>query len=407
MNANSSFLAKRLHLYLLLAVIATTLLSWFLVNSLLILLLVGCRLWDGRAPFMAVRKAFSSPLFLAFFTLFLLEVSGFFHTHDPHLVWMHVQQKATLVAIPFVISAGRFADGADFRRLLWSYCLLLTALSCWCLSVAVVNYFHTGDTQVFFYHALTAVLGINAVYYSAYILMALIFLLSGAAPAGRGRGLLTGFFTGMMILLASKLLLVVLVVVYAAYLWRYRSFMARSRVQGLVLLVIMGMGMLAFTNNPVVGRYKAILPEEQSGIAGFNGVSLRLFIWHSAKEILSQEHAWLCGISAGDSQDRLNQCYLDTRMSVGYLDYNFHNEYIEVLVADGVVGLTVFLAALTVLGREARRTMEGLLVLLVIGVLAGTESILEMQQSVFLACFFPMLPWGLKTVTPSSGFWPG
>lgn len=407
MNANSSFLAKGLHLYLLLAVVATTLLSWFLVNSLLILLLTGCRLWDGRAPLNTLRKAFSNPLFLAFFALFLLDVSGFFHTHDPQLVWMHVQRKATLVAIPFVIAAGPFADGAGFRRLLWYYCLLLTGLSCWCLSVAVVRYVHTGVTQVFFYHELTAVLGINAVYYSAYILMALIFLLSGAAPAGRGRALLTVFFTGMMILLASKLLLVVLVVIYAAYLWRYRSLMTRSRVQGLVLLVVLGMGIVAFTNNPVVGRYMAILPKEQSGAAGFNGVSLRLFIWHSAKKILDQEHAWLCGISAGDSQDRLNQCYLDSGMSVGYLEYNFHNEYVEVLVDDGLVGLIVFLVALGVLGWEARRTMEGMLVLLVIGVLAGTESILEMQQSVFLACLFPMLPWGLKNVPgkpPSGGF---
>jgi O-antigen ligase len=83
-------------------------------------------------------------------------------------------------------------------------------------------------------------------------------------------------------------------------------------------------------------------------------------------------------------------------MSVGYLDYNFHNEYVEVLVDHGVVGLMVFFVVLGVLGREARRTMEGLLVLLLIGALAGTESILEMQQSVFLACFFPMLPWGLN-----------
>jgi O-antigen ligase len=249
---------------------------------------------------------------------------------------------------------------------------------------------------VFFYHALTAILGINAVYYSAYILMALVFLLSGAVPVGRWRALLTGFFTAMMILLASKLLLVVLVVVFAAYLWRYRNSIPRSRVQGLVSLVVMVLGMLAFTNNPVVGRYKAILPEDQSAAAGFNGISLRLFIWRSAKEILTREHAWLCGISAGDGQDRLNQCYLDTGMSVGYLDYNFHNEYVEVLVDDGVAGLMVFFVVLGVLGREARRTMEGLLVLLLIGVLAGTESILEMQQSVFLACFFPMLPWGLR-----------
>jgi len=401
MNAKSSFLAKGLHVYLVLAVVATTLLQWFLVNSLLILLLTGCRLWDGRAPLAALRKAFSDPLFLAFFAIFLLDVSGFLHTHDPQLVWMHVQRKATLIAIPFVVSAGPFADGAGFRKLLWSYCWLLAGLSCWCLVVAMIRYVHAGDTQVFFYHSLTTTLGINSVYYSAYILMAVVFLLSGAAPPGRGRVVLTGFFTVMMILLASKLLLVVLVVIFAAYLWRYRLEMPRSRVLGLVLLVVMGTGMLAFTNNPVVGRYKAILPEEQSAPAIFNGVSLRLFIWRSAAGILDRGHAWLTGVSAGDSQDRLNQCYLDAGMSVGYLDYNFHNEYIEVLVDDGIVGLVVFLAALTLLVRQGLRTMEGALVILVIALLAGTESILEMQQSLFLACFFPMLPWGVEGGGPT------
>lgn len=391
MNANSSFLGKRLHIYLLLAVVATTLVQLFLVNSLLILLLVGCRLWG--APLAAIQKAFSNTLFLAFFVIFLLELTGFFHTHDKGLVWLHVQRKATLVAIPFVICAGPFTDGAGFRKLLWSYCWLLVFLSGWCLGVALVHYSQTGDTQVFFYHSLTSTLGINAVYYSAYILMALVFLFSGAAPAGKGRPVLIVFFTLMMILLASKLLLVAMVFVFALYLWQYRLEMPRSRVLGLVLLVVMGMGMLAFTNNPVVGRYKAILPEEQPG---FNGVSLRLFMWRSGREILTREHAWLYGVSAGDGQDRLNQCYLDAGMSVGYLDYNFHNEYVEVLVDDGIVGLVVFLAALSVLGRAGRRSMEGALVVLVIGVLACTESILEMQQSLFLACFFPMLPWELN-----------
>lgn len=46
---------------------------------------------------------------------------------------------------------------------------------------------------------------LNAVFYSAYILMGLLFLLSGSAPPGRERAILTVFFTAMMILLASKL----------------------------------------------------------------------------------------------------------------------------------------------------------------------------------------------------------
>ncbi|HEV2479754.1 MAG TPA: O-antigen ligase family protein [Puia sp.] len=389
MNEDRFFLGKKLHVYLVLAVVATTLVQWFLVNSLLIIWLTGCRLLYDRGPLVAIRRTFSSPSFWAFFAIFLIDVSGFFHTHDPQLVWLHVQRKATLIAIPFVVSAGPFADAAGFRRLLWSYCRLLAGLSGWCLVVAMVHFARTEDGQVFFYHSLTETLGINAVFYSAYILMGLLFLLSGAAPAGRERGILIAFFTAMMILLASKLLLVVLVVVFAAYLWRFRLVLPRSRVLALVILVVMGTGMLAFTNNPVVSRYKAILPEERQG--GFNGVSLRLFIWRSAEDILNRGHAWLWGISSGDSEDRLNQCYIDAGMSVNYLGYNFHNEYIEVLVDDGLMGLAVFLVAMGVLFREGRRTMEGVLVMLVVSLLAGTESILEMQQPLFLACFFPVL----------------
>ena len=398
MNGDRCFLGKKLHVYLVLAVVATTLVQWFLVNSLLILWLTGCRLLYDRGPLMAIRRAFSSPSFWAFFVLFLLDVSGFFHTHDPQLVWLHVQQKATLVAIPFVISAGPFADAAGFRRLMWSYCRLLAALSGWCLVVAMIHFARTGDGQVFFYHSLTATLGINAVFYSAYILIGLLFLLSGAAPAGKQRTIFIVLFTAMMILLASKLLMVMLVVVFAVYLWQYRLVMPRSQLLGLLVLVVMGTGTVAFTNNPVAGRYKAILPGEERAEAGFNGVSLRLFIWRSAEDILSREHAWLWGVSSGDSQDRLNQAYLDAGMSVGYLGYNFHNEYIEVLVDDGLLGLAVLLAAIAVVFHEGSRTMEKVLVMLVVGLLAGTESILEMQQPLFLACFFPLLPWGLKYV---------
>jgi hypothetical protein len=68
------------------------------------------------------------------------------------------------------------------------------------------------------------------------------------------------------------------------------------------------------------------------------------------------------------------------------------------LVDDGIIGLAVLLAAFTMLSRQGGHTTEGALVLLVIGILAGTESILEMQQPLFFACFFSMLPWGLKNV---------
>jgi hypothetical protein len=147
-------LKRILHFYLLLAVIGTTLVSWFQLNSILIMLLTGYCLWCDGDPLSKVKAAFSDGRFLAFFILFLLEVGGLLHTHNLFTGWKHVESKATLVAIPFIICTGPFSDGPDFRRLMWAYCRLLAGVCIWCLGSACVQYLRTGDAGEFFYHGI-------------------------------------------------------------------------------------------------------------------------------------------------------------------------------------------------------------------------------------------------------------
>jgi O-antigen ligase len=391
---------NKFYFYLLLAIIGTTLVSWFQLNSILIIFLTACRLLQGGSPASSVRTAFSDGRFVGFFILFLLEAGGLFHTHNLYMGWKHVESKATLVAIPFILCSGPFMDGPGFRRLMWAYCWLLAGICVWCLGAAFVQYVQTRDAGEFFYQALTESLHANAVFFAAYVLMALLFLLSAGAREGRGRIGLLLFFTVMMVLLASKLLLVLLVVIFAIYLWRARLAMPAWKSLGLAAGLCLGTVLLAATNNPVVGRYKDILLKERTAHKGpvvrlYNGVSLRIFIWKSAVEILQERRAWVFGVSAGDSQDLLDERYYRVGMNEGFLGYNFHNEYIETLVSGGIFGLCVFVGAMLLLCRSVGRRagLEGWLVLAVILLLACTESSLEMQQPAFLSCFFPLLGW--------------
>jgi hypothetical protein len=379
------FLQKKLHFYLLLAVIATTLLSWFNLNSWLIIALAVCRLLDGRPPD-AVRTAFSNRWFLAWFPIFLLEVTGLFHTHDLYAAWKHVESKATLVAIPFIMCAGPFADRNGYRRLGMAYCLTLAGVCSICLAAALWEYIGTGDPSVFFYHSLTSVLDSNAVFFSGYVLMALLILL--AEPPEKTRAWLILFFIGMMVLLASKLLLALLAVVLGIYLVkRYRVLMSRRLFAVPAVLVFFSCGMLAFTSNPVRGRYSEMMRDD------VNGISFRLFVWHSAVKILDEKHAWVFGVTAGDSRDLLNAQYMSAGLSKGYIGYNCQNEYVEVLLRSGIMGLIVLLAAIALLIGLARRksTIEVWLAIVTILLLSVTESTLEMQQPAFLSCFFPLL----------------
>ena len=399
MDAQIPFLQKKAFFLLTLAVIGTTLGSWFNLNSCLIIALVIFRLTDGGRPLEVVRRAFSNRFFLAYFSLFAIEAAGLFYTHDLYTAYKHVESKATLVAIPFVLCSGDVIDRQGFRQLMKAYCWLLVAISFLCLVVAGFRLWDTGRTGVFFYHELTAVIDLNAVFFSGYVLIALIFLLS---PEGNGafRGAMIAFFTVMMLLLNSKLLLALLAVVFIVSKsgWRGLPLKARRSI-GVVELVIAGSTVLAVTHNPVQQRYQDILHDDWRYLgqhpndrhAHFNGVSLRLLMWEFAEEIVNENNAWVIGVSAGDSQDLLNRKYLAAEMR--YRGYNFHNQFVEIFVRSGVAGLCIFLAAIGLLVDLARRTgtRAGWLVLLVLLLLALTQSTLEMQHSLFAFCFFPLL----------------
>lgn len=393
------FLRKKIHVYLTLSVIATTLFSWFNINSYLIILLLACRLLDGR-PYNNLKTAFTNKYFLAWFSIFLLDFIGLFYTHHFFTGWKHMESKATLVAIPFILTAGPFTDNTGYRRLLSAYCLLLAGTCLYCLSMAVVQYHWQHDDSVFFYHALSSAVSVNAVFFSGYLIVALLFLLFSPFPAVTSpllRRVLILFFTGMMILLSSKLLLVLLTVIFFFYLaGRNPLRLKKWYLFGLGLLITAGIMTLALTDNPVGRRYREILPDEQLNTLSqpaFNGVSIRLLMWQYAWQILNEQHAWVFGVSAGDSQELLDQKYLAAGMSQGYLRYDFHNEYIEVLVRSGIVGGFIFILAIALLIDMARfaGTIEAGFTIALLLLVLLTESALEMQHTLFLFSFFPLL----------------
>ena len=406
------FLRNKISYYLTLVVIATTLFSWFNINSVCIMLLLLCRLLDG-SPVTSIRTAFNNKYFLAYFSIFALEVIGLVYTHDFLRAWKHMESKATLAAIPFILCAGPFTDKAGRRRLMSAYCYLLFFTCLYCLCIAVRHYNLDKDASFFFYHALTDPISFNAVFFSGYVVVALLFLLSHPLTPVQGLSASTlrvirigmiGFFTGMMVLLASKLLLALLGIILVSFLagkyklgWNPRPLLA----MGLVILI--GAGTLISTDNPITRRYKEIsegdiglykksnLPPETV----FNGVSLRLLIWKYSYEILNDQKAWVFGVTGGDSQDLLDDKYTAAGISKGFLGYNFQNQYIEEVVRSGLVGLGIFLVACgTLIGMaKAVGSREAWFTVIMVLILYMTESMLEMQHSTFFSCFFPLLLW--------------
>jgi O-antigen ligase len=413
---------QRLYFFSLAAVLFTTLFSWLNLNSFCIMLLVLSRLFSR--PLASIKAAFADPVFLAFLAFFLVDAAGYLHTHDLAEQGNTVAKEATLVAIAYVGCSGGIGDARVYRRLLTWYYYMLLAASVYCLVMACREFVLSRDTSVFFYHSLTRPISQNAVFYSVYVVFGLLFLLSPGgepvsdriSPMGKRllRWFLVFFFMGMIVLLSSKLMLVIAVLFLAnAFLRRYSYRKNKRAVLITGAAMLMAVGILALTNNPVSLRYRELAAGDLNIVSQktfnpgmyFNALQLRLLEWRFGVEILNEQHAWLLGVSPGDSQDLLNAKYVSSRMYIGnpadgphrhvhgFIGYNFHNQYLETLVRSGGVGLAALLAIFALLFVQAARrgTREAWFVILTIAVFFIPEAPLTMQHGVFLFCFFPLL----------------
>ena len=410
------FLQNKFHFLLTLGVIATTVFSLLNPNSWCIMLLVLCRLISG-GPGRALKTAFTNKYFWAYLAFVLIDVVGMFFTQN-HVVAGHaVEKEASLVAIAFVICGGPFAGEGDYQRLMTGYCLILAAACVYCLIYNGIQYEKIKSIDLFFYHTLTRRIGQNAVFFTVYMIFGLLFLLYHPMRIGAPRWVrnplqlvLIIFFAVFIILLSSKLLLILLVLLLANFLFQ-RYFAQRDYVS----IAMFGLGgvmltsWIIATDNPVKDRYQDLEHGEISKVKQdtfsnstiFNGATIRLLQWKYANEIMHEHNAWIFGVTTGNSQDILNAKYRNSHMYMGiphtkhrgFTDYNFHNQYIETAVRNGVIGLAALLYICWLMIELAvrRRTAETSFTILALLSISTVQSFLTLQTGVFAFVFMPLV----------------
>jgi O-antigen ligase len=170
------------------------------------------------------------------------------------------------------------------------------------------------------------------------------------------------------------------------------------------------------TENPISQRFRDIykprtdLMENQVKLSPsdyLDGISLRLLFWKFGQHILEGKQSWLVGVSSGDSQRLLNEqitragLYRGEEGNSGYLNYNFHNQFVETTVQSGILGLACLSGIFIALIKHAikYKNIFFLLLLLALFCFFLTESVLERQWGVISFALFSMvfvnlnMPW--------------
>ncbi|HUS01350.1 MAG TPA: O-antigen ligase family protein, partial [Chitinophagaceae bacterium] len=242
----------------------------------------------------------------------------------------------------------------------WIACVAML----YCIANAIHRYFflHQGS-QVFFYHELVSPFKQNAVQVSVLLFFGLIHLLENIRERGYSftfiHSMLILFFIFSILLLSSKL-----VIIFSAACIFFYFIISFKKEQKKLLLIISTIFICAaimlvlLTQNPVGKRFNEIisgnitLVQQQrfSPAIYFNGLQFRLLQWRFVPEILTENNAWLTGVSIGDAQTLLDKKYISTNMYIGewkeggFLGYDTHNQFLQSLLQTGISGLLAFMA---------------------------------------------------------------
>jgi O-antigen ligase len=315
--------------------------------------------------------------------------------------WKETEKLLSLFILPSLFALSRIRKEPFTKAALAGFIPALLICSLVMLAAAVTRFSASGDAAEFTYHKLASPFHTGAIYFSFYLLFAL-FKLDDPAwwPDRNGVKVAMGiFFLLMLLLLASKLLIGVGI---PLLMWHHRRFIVSlwKKRKGLVVFLLL---LVALGSLPFLERLQVLMHPNLDMVRSVNfknepepnGLSLRLIFWRFGKEILDEQHAWFSGAGMSRSQELLNQKFYQYHLytgykegpDTGYLNYNFHNQFVETLVRTGIPGLFFLMLILVIFAIQPRETLFAPRVFIwLITAFFLTESVLERQAGVVIFC---------------------
>ncbi|MEO6490730.1 MAG: hypothetical protein ABIO04_12375 [Ferruginibacter sp.] len=333
--------------------------------------------------------------------------------------------KSGIIFIPFAICCNYYLDEITRNSLMKYFIWILAAALFYCLLAAVQNFYSHHRSDVFFYHKLVIPLKHHhAVQVSIIVFSAVVYLLEAVKRSAYVLNrkvdlLLLFYFTVCIILLSSKLIIAFTIVTFLYYL--VNALRKRKKGRPIVLFTLFAatamMAAVILTTNKVSQRFNEIISGDIALVQQknfdpnvyFNGLQFRVLQLRFVKEILTENNAWLTGVSA-NAQKLLDKKYRDTNMFIGepgsnehgFIGYNTHNQFLESILQSGIIGLIFFcliilsMIWLTLKRKDPELTFMATLLI----AYCLNESVFENQYGIILFTFYPMFFYAGRSTDP-------
>ena len=342
-----------------------------------------------------------------FYAILLLGIS---YSSETGAAWFDLEVKFSLLLFPILMGARKL-NKKELYRIFLAFvlgCLLATII---CLVAALFYYLDSHNVSVFYYQDLSVFQ--HPAYFSMYLnfciyLIYYFMVFDKEVNIFRSEVLMVSIivlFSLFVVLLSSKIGLITLfMVIFTGTIFWF----LKSRAIFPSLMVFAMLSTLIYASfkysNYIQGRIQEAVNSISDEKVTFTTTGARIAIWNQALELISESP--LIGYGTGDVKHELISKYEEK----GYdhlveLKLNAHNQYLQMLIAIGLIGSIFFWMYMFYPVMEKgffRNTLYvGLFSLISLNFL--TESMLETQAGVvFYAFFNSILYMNRELVVPMS-----
>jgi O-antigen ligase len=296
-------------------------------------------------------------------------------------------------------------------RILYAYAVITTLAALFCMVWGLFQYQATQNAALLYNDSLTAVIDRQSVYVANMVNLAVfsfIYLLSIRSILLPKRILI---YAAILVLLVTNFLLasrIGITILYGTLFCLAVYYIIQKRKFLVGAAFVLGLAAAAFLFVQVfpktINRFRELTytgyEYSHKGVEShynmqvtpdqWNGANIRLAVWNCGWELVEKHPVW--GVQVGDKMDRLMDVYAEKQFNFAYDNRrNLHNNYLDVLVAFGVIGLILFLAGFFVIPfikSVQTRDLFGMLVIPAFALSLVPETYMDRSLGNMLLAFF-------------------
>ncbi len=335
---------------------------WFLPPFLILWCIIYIFELRKRRSEVLNIKRHSKILFVLFFLFFFWQIIGILYSSNPRGGWRNIELHISLLIFPILlVSPWEMIRQRTVTLLrLFAFSTFLYLVICYGYAFYRSLNFQDGTftfdphlptyAWLNYFYGLEFAIFQHTSYLSMFTLFSVFIALEAIFDSSITRGnrffwILVSFILLVSIyFLSSRALLLAAIIMIPIYLFQKYKKRDQNKYLGFGVVGVLLVFLTISLTNPRVNNYHKWRSGKEVGEV--NLVNLkddRLIIWNSVNNILKQN--LIFGVGTGDIQDELNKEYLKKgNIRLAEANTNAHNQYMEVILENGLIGLILFLS---------------------------------------------------------------